>query len=850
MFYAVPVHSGKGLRGISRLSHRRFLSFLLFILLPAAASAEVTLYGRVTDELTGKPVPFVTVAAPDSMRKTRSGEDGNYSLLLPQPGKTEIIVTATGLKPVRVKLNIPEKGAQRNFVLSPMTARGARVTIQGDRDVQKISRYTMKSEEIKEMPGAMGDSVSAIASLPGMLRVLPSRTSMGGLVVRGMYPELARYYLDEMPLYNPQHFGGLHAVVSNDYISEIDVLSSAYGANTAGGGGPVIRIHTLDSAKEFSGNSELNILSANFFVKSPVGEGLPHQGIVSHQEDRKSENIGYYAFGGRLSYYQYLVPPIAQILSGRPAELVPQYYDYQGKIGFFLNNQNRLSLLFAGSYDEAYYLQNTFRTELERIRELGDDPLGTGAEAKFDLNFQNVGAEYSYQPNSMVQNKSVLYAAFAQTYQAADLPKSLVLKDAYVDSRPNIYGVKEIVSVSMLRKAIQWKAGLESVVYQYSFDSNNIYPTSYDPQSGAGVVLSEPYFIILKSKKSSNNLSTAGFTSLKLQKWGVMLEPGVRADYLFSTETVAVDPRIKAAVELPTETTISAAYGRYSMFLQTNPYYFRSYPEISGFEDFAKPYVTKQYATGLEQKFPWFLFKAEGFYNTVENYFTPSAHCEGAPSVTPDSEMNCASGTFSYGYHTGELKTYGAEFLLYTGKQSGSSAVFGMLSYTYSRSYYRSGIEGHPLEDWGVSLYDQPHSLNIMLGRVLGSHTFSGKFQISSGLPYNPIVASELDSTYTKPTGYPDRYAPVFDERATARFDTDYNVHLRYSYKKEQSWGQIVWYIEIINSLTFIQDRLGATPASVQDWYFNKPYASGKNPDMIGNPLVFTIPNIGVEMKF
>ncbi len=815
----------------------------------ALAAQEATMQGKVTNELTGRPVPFAVVALPEQRIKTRANEDGLYSMKVPPGNGLTFIVTASGLRPLQIKLNVAESGTTRNFVLSPLRVTASAITIKGDRDVQKVSRYTLTVEDIKEVPGSFGDSLNALASLPGIIR---SGGFLGELVIRGFYPELNRYYLDDMPLYNPQHFGGLHSIVNNDMMSEIDMFSSAYGADVAGDGGPVIRINTIDEVKEFSGNSEVNILSANAFIKSPITEGFPHQGLVPPGEDKpKDKNVGYYGFGGRVSYYQVLVPTFVLLLTGEEAQQVPQYYDYQGKIRYFLNNKNSVSLLLAGSYDGAIFIRDeTITDKLERAKN-GDDPLTLDINAAYDVAFHNAGLEYRYKPSESLQNRFTGFAVLAQTYQAVDFPSSAFLNNIYIRSRPDTYGLKNTLDLSAFDKAIIWRSGAEAQYNYFVYDARNVIPKNFDVYSGGGIDLNDPDSIqVIESKEDASNFQAGAFTFLRLKKWGVLLEPGVRSDYLQRTAQVTVDPRAKTAVEFPTDTTVSFAYGTYSMFLQTNPYYFREFSEVATFGSYAKPYIATHRVGGIEQKLGLNFVKVEGFYNTVENYFTPSAHCTDGSA--PNTNLTCNTGDFRPGYSTGQMKMYGAEVLLRRDKRIGTSDLFGWVSYTWSRSMFKNGIDGSPLNEWGNSLYDQPHNIKVVIGQTRGEHTLSAKFQAYSGFPYNPILGSRLDNTYeaAKPANFPSRYIPEYDDKLSARYDIDHSLDLRYSYRKQHSWGELIWYIEVINAYRFILDLTDSAPANSQDWLFNKPYQPGANPVMKGSPTALTIPNFGVEVKF
>jgi hypothetical protein len=99
----------------------------------------------------------------------------------------------------------------RDFSLSSGTTRGSGVTVRGEKDIQKISRQTMTVEQIKKTPGTLGDSINALASLPGVNRPMGF---FGPLIIRGADEDLNGYFIDDIPLLKPMHFGGIHSVIS------------------------------------------------------------------------------------------------------------------------------------------------------------------------------------------------------------------------------------------------------------------------------------------------------------------------------------------------------------------------------------------------------------------------------------------------------------------------------------------------------------------------------------------------------------------------------------------------------------------------------------------------------------
>ncbi len=328
--------------------------------------------------------------------------------------------------------------------------------------------------------------------------------------------------------------------------------------------------------------------------------------------------------------------------------------------------------------------------------------------------------------------------------------------------------------------------------------------------------------------------------------------PGIRSEYLARTETATFDPRLIVSYKFPTDTAISAAAGQYSYFFQTNPYYFDNNPDISAIGSRkTKPEKARHLALSVEQEIDLFTLKLEGFNNYF--YDKPVAY----PHLEPD-------GTYLQGLSTGRVKAHGFEIMLRKDTRENRDGLFGWLSYTYTRSIYKSGL---PAEDGLYGLVDgngnyvnkagdafgdryttfqfeQRHCLKLIAGYKISDHIITGRFQYYSGFPYTPYTGSKEDTNYALLHPGEHRYVPTTDERNSRNFPSYYQLDMRYTYKINHSWGYVSWYVEVIN--VFMKQAVNE-----QKWYWDRPYSAGSNPKLRAGDDGFTVlPNFGVEVKF
>ena len=164
--------------------------------------------------------------------------------------------------------------------------------------------------------------------------------------------------------------------------------------------------------------------------------------------------------------------------------------------------------------------------------------------------------------------------------------------------------------------------------------------------------------------------------------------------------------------------------------------------------------------------------------------------------------------------------------------------------YNYNKAKYKTkSLTSDPeyYNQWYYSPYDMRHIIKLVAAYKQNRHTFSARFQMTTSMPYTPIVSGEKDTTYSDPDDPShERWVPVSGKRNAKRYNPSYRLDLRYTYCQDYEWGSFSWYLELINA-TYFEDEN-------QVWDYRKDYSSD-NPSIekSGLPL---IPNFGIEVKY
>jgi hypothetical protein len=721
--------------------------------------------------------------------------------------------------------------------LKPLVIKGTRE--KKKKDIQSVSRQTMTVEEIKEVPGSFGDSVRALTSLPGINSAFGG--FFGPLVIRGANPSSNNYLVDDVPVDNPLHFGGLHCVINTNLIKDIDVYSSAFPAQFGSATAAIININTIDEVNEFGGYTNLSLLTADALVRTPILTdkfGRLITDTPSHLEKEEGvENRGYFIVSGRYGYIT-LAIKAAELISGKEVPISPEYWDYQVKSKYKIDNTNSIILLLFGHKDYVRILLKG------KMNEEGDDPLLSDIQFQTDITSHNQGLYLESKFSSEFINKLIYYSSLPDTHTYLNVGSAGAAswaKDINVHSRPWVFGLKDKVKVKWMNGHSELSGGPEYTLYYF-----NVYgraPRILMREPGFNIGSNEAMETIYIDKTIINH-KIGGYLENRFTYGGYTFTPGFRSEYLARTSQTTYDPRGMMSYKFSTDTTISAAGGHYSNFFQTNPFYFNQItdsdlPTIKN--RITKPEKAWHAAIGAEQEVGLFTFKLEGFSNYFYNIWEDYYHTE------PDgSKLN--------GFSSGKAKARGFEIMIRKDTREKEDGLYGWLSYTYTQSKYKSGL---PTEDglyglsdnkagdkygdtWITSRFELLHAVKLVAGYIFGEHIVSTKIQYYSGSPYTPIIGHRDD--LPEPDTY-GRYTPAYGKTNSKNFPPYWQIDLRYTRKIPYSWGNISWYVEVIN--------IFSAGDYEYKWYWNRDYSSGSNPEVRKrkDALPF-FPNFGVEVRF
>ncbi|HSS01374.1 MAG TPA: TonB-dependent receptor plug domain-containing protein [Kofleriaceae bacterium] len=431
-----------------------------------------------------------------------------------------------------------------------------------------------------------------------------------------------------------------------------------------------------------------------------------------------------YMMGLRRSTIDLVLPSLIPADADLSLTTVPSYYDGQLRIDHDLSARWQLFLSAIGTND----VFELYATKDENAK-----------TKRFYNNTRfvrtTVGANYHEGPWSAKLALSGLWQEFI--FEIGALQRIRVQQPAVT---PRVEITRTADSWIGLSKVV-WRVGGEAQIGRSSIDlalpleqREGEPPPAYDPKDTSTTF-----------KGSFWVPDFAGWTALTAD-----IDPRIRATIGMRTDIFSrigeanVEPRGELQVKLPGSLTARLSAGAY-----------RRPPEFQSenlYTNVGSEHSTQTIA-GLQYE------PREGMRVQASAYYTDRSHL-----ITHgmDGSLN----------NDGRGTTTGAELLAtYRG-----GPWFTWLSYSYSHS---TRVDA-PGADRRLFDFDQPHSLNAAISWKHGRWQLGGRFQLYSGLPYTPPMASVFDS---------DRnlYVPVYGKVNSNRAPMHHQLDLRVDYSWR--WG-------------------------------------------------------------
>jgi hypothetical protein len=245
-------------------------------------------------------------------------------------------------------------------------------------ETAEIGAKKITADEVRNVPTLFGerDVIRALQTQPG---VTEGTEGMAGMYVHGGENDENMYMLDNVPLYQVNHFAGLFSAFNTDCIRYIDFFKSSIPAKYDGRLSSFMDVRTINGNQDgHHGSARLGLTSGAFNISGPIGKRTT------------------YMVGLRRSWYDVLSTPLVALANkGSDEKTRLQYYfmDLNAKVTHRFNNNTT-------GFVSVYFGDDLLKT--------GDEDKDTGQDGwlskdKYDFHWGNIlaqaGVNYRITPN-------------------------------------------------------------------------------------------------------------------------------------------------------------------------------------------------------------------------------------------------------------------------------------------------------------------------------------------------------------------------------------------------------------------------------------------------------------------
>lgn len=230
--------------------------------------------GFVKEAGTAEPIAGIIVTC--GKLSTYTNAYGFYSLQVPE-GEITLSVNGFNYLPASTSPFGLHKDKVVDFTVTPvknldeLVVNGSKIR-SAAMDAAGIGSLNLSSAQIRNTPAILGESdiIKTLQLEPG---VNAGVEGFAGMYVHGGKADENLYMLDNIPLYQVNHLGGLFSAFNSEVMRNVDFYKSSFPARYDGRLSSYIDVHTKDgSTEKINGSFTLGLISGALDVNGPIGK--------------------------------------------------------------------------------------------------------------------------------------------------------------------------------------------------------------------------------------------------------------------------------------------------------------------------------------------------------------------------------------------------------------------------------------------------------------------------------------------------------------------------------------------------------------------------------------------------
>ncbi len=246
---------------------------LLVLSMAARSQEKVTLNGYIKDGANGEELIGVSVYIPQLKAGTVTNAYGFYALTVPK-GTYDVQYSYMGYVTQTVSIDL-NSNVSRNTELAGEARVMEEIVVTEKRLDENVvsvqmSKNSLNIDQIRKLPALFGevDIIKNIQMLPG---VISAGEGTSSFYVRGGGADQNLILIDEAPIYDPSHLGGLVSVFNADVIKESELYKGGIPSRFGGRLSSILEVRTRDgNSKNFAASGGIGTLASRLTIEGPI----------------------------------------------------------------------------------------------------------------------------------------------------------------------------------------------------------------------------------------------------------------------------------------------------------------------------------------------------------------------------------------------------------------------------------------------------------------------------------------------------------------------------------------------------------------------------------------------------
>jgi hypothetical protein len=482
----------------------------LLLLMSISIAEAATVSGKILDRETGESVPSAAVMVVGTQRGAAADVEGLFSLPDLPDGAVQLRITALGYQPMTKDLTLSGEDQHIILKLAPEAVQMMEVNVETTTDKEraytpKVAQYHLETRQLTALPQLVeADLFRSLQIVPG---VLPTSDFSSDLNIWGGSSDQNLILLNGIDVYKPVHMGGLFSVFNTDAIKDVKLIKGGFGAKYGGRLSAVLDIADREGNRNKAhAKLGLSLLSTNGTLEGP----LPH---------------GSWLVAGRRTYVDWASRLLKN--NGVISDDFPYYfYDMNAKVTRDFANGDRISPSAYFGRDVLFLTSNT-----------NDQIHLSWGNTTYSVPFVHVWTHKLFSTNTVAG--------------------SFYNSDFRFDTKGNYFLFKNNIRDFTFKTDFSW----------FASDRNTFDFGAEAKALKIAFFIGGPQDTLIDHSNSGALVSTYASDDFRLTPlWTIT--PGLRLEYNDIAGTTDLLPRFSVRRALTANSSINAAWGMYSQYLQ------------------------------------------------------------------------------------------------------------------------------------------------------------------------------------------------------------------------------------------------------------------------------------------